>query len=96
MDCTETLLLLEGSLSYRHQQVRKARGMKILSFCHGSSLKQSVERPCEYQGDNLAEGSDRPSHESLREKLLISGHQVLHWVVIDKDARLNGPEILHT
>ena len=95
MDCTEILRLLEGSLFYRHQQVRKAKKKMMPSFRHGSSLKLSVERPCVYQGDNLGEGSVRPSHESLQERLLVSGCEVLHWV-IDKDAFLNGPEIVHT
>ena len=40
-------------------------------------------------------GSVRPSRESLQEKLLVSGYEVLHWV-IDKDALLKGPEIVHT
>jgi hypothetical protein len=36
---TETLQLPEGSLSYRHRQVRKARRKKTLNFRFGSSLK---------------------------------------------------------
>ena len=94
MDSTETPQLLEGSQSYRHQQVRKARRKKP-SFRYRSSLKSFVERPCGYQGDNLPEGSVRQSHESLQGKLLVSGYEVLYWV-IDKDALLNGPEIVHT
>ena len=96
IDCTETLQLPEGSLSYQHQQVRKARRKKMPNFRYGSSLKWSVERSYGYQGDNLAAGSVRPSHESLQEKLLVSArYEVLHWV-IDKDALLNGPEVVHT
>ena len=94
MDCTEAQQLPEGSLSYRHQQARKAR-RKTPNFRYGSSLKYSVERPCGYQGDNLAAGSVRPSHESLQEILLLLVHEVLHWVT-DKDIFLNGPEIIHT
>jgi hypothetical protein len=48
-----------------------------------------------YQGDNLAVGSVRRSHESLQEKLLVSGHEVLH-LAINKDDLLNGTEIAHT
>ena len=40
-------------------------------------------------------GTVRTSYESLQERLLVSGHEVLHWV-IDKDALLNGAEIVHT
>ena len=40
-------------------------------------------------------GSVRPSHELLHEKLLDSGYEVLHKVT-DKDALLNGPEIVRT
>ena len=93
MECTKNLRLLEGSLSYRHQQIRKARRKKP-NFRYRSSLKQFVEPPCGYQGDNLTAGSARSSHESLQEKLLVSSHEVLNWI-IDKDA-LNGHEIVHT
>ena len=93
MDCRETLQLPEESLSYQHQQIRKARKMMTPNFRYGSSLKWFVERPCGYQDDNLAAGSVRPSHESLQEKLLVSGHEVLH--VIDKDAYLKGREIVY-
>ena len=97
MVCTETLQLLEGLQSYRHQQIRKAKEKKMLNIRCGSSLRKSVERPCGYQGDNLAGGTVRPSHESLQERLLVSfpGHEVLHRV-IDNDALLNRPEIVHT
>ena len=44
----------------------------------------------------MAAGSVRPSYESLQEKLLVSaGYKILH-LIIDKDALLNGPEIVHT
>ena len=88
MDCTETPQSPEGLLSYQHQQVRKARRRKMLDYRYGSSLRYSVERPCGYQGDNLAAVGVRPSHEWLQEKLRVSGYEVLHWV-IDKDAILN-------
>jgi hypothetical protein len=39
VDCTETLQLPEGSLSYRHQQVRKAKRKKLPNFRYQSSLK---------------------------------------------------------
>ena len=65
-------------------------------FLYGSSLKWSVEQPCGYQGDNLAVGSVRQSHESLLEKLPVSeGYEVLYWVIY-KDPLLNGHEIMHT
>ena len=95
MDCTETLRLLEGSPSYRHQQDRKARRKKKPNCRYESSPKQSVERRCVYQGDNLLAGIVRPSHGLLQEKLPISGYEVLHRV-IDKNVLLNGSEILHT
>ena len=68
---------------------------ETLELRHGSSLKYSVERPCGYQGDILQAGSVRLSHESLQKKLLVPGYEVLHWV-IDNDALLNEPEIVHT
>jgi hypothetical protein len=43
----------------------------------------------------LAEGSVRPSHESLQEKLLVSGYEVLHRA-IDNDSLQNEHEIVHT
>ena len=89
MDCTDTLRLLEGSMSYQRQQVHKARRNKIRNFRYGSSLKWFVGRLCEYQGDNLAQGNVRPSHGALQEKLLVSNNEVLHSI-IDKDALLNG------
>ena len=96
MDCTVAPQLPGGLLSYRHQQDRKARRKKTSNFHYGSSLRWSVERFFGYQGDNLAGGSVRPSHESLQEKLLVSAvYQVLHWV-IDKVAHLNGPGFVHT
>ena len=90
---TAILRLPEGSLSCRNQQDRKARGIKLLSV--RSSLKQPAERPCAYQGDNLAKGRVRQSHESLQEKLPDAGYQVLNWAINQK-AYLNGPETVHT
>ena len=96
MDCTEILQLPEESLSYRHQQDRKARRQKMPKFRYGSSPRWSVEQPCGYRGDNLAVGGVRQSHESLQEKLLVSeGYVVLYWV-IDEDPLLNRREIAHT
>ena len=95
IDCTEILQLPGGSLSFQHQQVRKARRQKMTNFRYGSSLKWFVERPCGYQGDNLAMGSVPQNHESLQEKLLVSGFEVLYWA-IDNDTLLSGTEIVHT
>lgn len=66
IDCGEKLKLHEGSLSYWHQEVRKA-GRKKTPDSSLKQLKIIRSKICV-----------RPSHESLEKKLLALGYEGLH------------------